>query len=116
MRISLFKILLTCLLFAVTGVYGNITRPGCFNPSTEKATAAYSHSTLDADSELELSVTHTVSSSTQQVSIKKLNSFGAVENTEAFASRQSHLFSFPKATSENRSVHLLLIFPFHYFW
>lgn len=118
MRITPAKILLTCLLLAVTGVYGNITKPGSFDLSVnhERASSEYSHSSLNTDSELELSITHSVSSSSQQVSVKKSTGFGSVENAQAFASHQNNLFSFSAANTYSRSVHLLLIFPFHYFW
>lgn len=118
MRIKFGQILLTCLLLAVANVYGNTGKPGAVTLSaahTDKG-SDYSHSSLNCNNELELSVTHSLSGSSQQAGVKKLSAFGNVESVQAFASRQTNLFSFPTATSVNRSVHLLLIFPFHYFW
>ena len=118
MRMNLAKILLTCLLLTVTGVYGIIAKPGSYDVSVshERTTSEYSHSSLDTDSELELSITHAVSSSSQQAGFKKIAGFGSIENEQGFSYHQNNLFSSRAANTYSHSVHLLLIFPFHYFW
>lgn len=118
MNIKFGKILLTCLLFAVASVYGNTGKPNSFIHSTGNVNngSAYSPSAIDCNNELELSVIHSLSSSSQQVSIRKLTGFDSVENAQACTLSQNNLFSFATATTDKHSFHLLLIFPFHYFW
>ncbi|MES2329158.1 MAG: hypothetical protein V4539_06105 [Bacteroidota bacterium] len=118
MNIKFGKILLACLFFAVASAHGNTGRPGSFMRSSGNVNnaSAYSHSAIEGNNELELSVIHSLCSSSQQVSAKKITGFDSIESAKACTLSQNNLFSFNTATTDKHSFHLLLIFPFHYFW
>jgi hypothetical protein len=119
MGIKLHSILVAFLLLTVGFSYagaqkqtsGSFLSVGHANNGSD-----YQSSSFDSNREIELSLVQSLRAGSQQVIIKKLTASCPVENIPNASATQNSSFSCLLVNSSKRSGHLLLIFPFHYFW
>jgi hypothetical protein len=112
-------ILLVFLLLVTAGVYAHDAKPG----QTSSITAVHTHTESSqynklhaANNELALSLSQLLSGSLEKVNVKKPSGNSTADRHFAIPVSYSNSYNGSEKGRFTRSVHLVLIFPSHYFW